>query len=62
VAFIAALCSGEQNDHVGDHRAQSGGQCPLGPDDIAIQAIGERAGLGAGEERDRHALDVIEQR
>ena len=34
----------------------------LRADDVVVQPAGERAGLGAGEERDRHALHLGEQR
>ena len=50
-----------ERDGVADHRAERAGEGPLGPDDVIVQTADERAGLGAGEEGDRHPLDVVEQ-
>ena len=50
---------------VGDHRqaARGGlGDRSLRADDVAAQPAHQSPGLGAGEEGDRQALDVVEQR
>ena len=50
-----------ERDGVADHRAERAGEGPLGTDDVIVQPADECAGLGAGEEGDRHPLDVVEQ-
>src|SRR5690606_23615831 len=49
-------------DAVGQHGGQRRGDRRLGPDDVVVEPAHERAGAGAGEERDRHPLDVLEDR
>ena len=44
-----------------DDRAERAGERPLRADHVVVQAADERAGLGAGEERDRAALHVVEE-
>ena len=44
------------------HRAERAGERPLRADHVVVQPADERAGLGAGEEGDGHALHVVEQR
>ena len=39
---------------------QRRGERLLGADDVVVEPADERAGLGAGEERDRHPLHVVE--
>ena len=56
-----ATSVGDERDDVGDDRAERAGERPLGADDVVVQPADEGAGLGAGEERDRHALHVVEQ-
>ena len=52
---------GGQHDDVRDDLAQGAGQRPLGPDDVIVHAADQGTGLGAGEEADGHALDMVEQ-
>ena len=49
-----------ESDDVGDHAGQGGGERPLGADDVVVEPADQRAGVGAGEEGDRHLLDVLE--
>jgi hypothetical protein len=49
-----------EGDHVGHHARQRRGEGPLGADDVVVESADERAGVGAGEEGDRLALDVRE--
>ena len=52
---------GDQHDDVADDAAERAGDGVLRADDVVVEAAGRRAGLGAGEERDRHPLDLGEQ-
>ena len=51
----------DQGDDVGHHRAERAGEGPLGSDHVVVEPANEGAGLGAGEEGQRHALHVVEQ-
>ncbi len=51
-----------QSDDVGHETGQGGGECLLRPQHVVVQTADQCAGLGTGEERERHALDVIEHR
>ncbi len=51
-----------QNHDVADHTAESAGDGVLGTDDVVVEATGQRPGLRTSEERDRHPLDLGEQR
>src|SRR5829696_6465341 len=51
----------DQADDVGEDRPEGAGEGPLGADHVAVEAAGEGAGLGVGEEGQRLALDVVEQ-
>ena len=44
------------------HRAERARDRALGADHVVVEPADERAGLRPGEERDRHALDLVEQR
>ena len=57
-----AVERGDQHDHVADDAAERAGDRVLGADDVVVQPADERAGLGAGEEGDRHPLHLGEQR
>ena len=50
----------DERDDVGHDARQRRGERPLGADHVVVQPADERAGVGAGEERDRHALHVLE--
>ena len=50
----------DERDDVRDDTGQRRGERPLGADHVVVQPADERAGVGAGEERDRHALHVLE--
>ena len=45
---------------VGDDARQRVGERLLGTEHVVVQPADQRAGLGAGEERDRHLLNVAE--
>ena len=47
-------------DEVADHGGEDVGERLLGADDVVVEPADQRAGLGAREERQRHALDVVE--
>ena len=47
-------------EDVADDAGQGGGERLLGAEHVVVEPADERAGLGAGEERDRHPLDVGE--
>jgi hypothetical protein len=47
---------------VSRHAAERAGDSVLGPDDVVVESAAQRTGLGAGEERHGHALDLGEQR
>ena len=49
-----------EGDDVGDDARQRRGERPLGADDVVVEPADQGAGVGAGEERDRHALHVLE--
>ena len=53
-----------QHDHhqVADDARQGVAERALRADHVVVEAADERAGAGAGEERDRHPLDVVEHR
>ena len=53
---------GDEDDDVADDAAERAGDRGLRTDDVVVQTADQRAGLGAGEERDRHALHLGEQR
>ena len=53
---------GDEHDHVRHDRAEGGGERSLRTDHIVVETIGERAGLGASEERQGHPLHMVEQR
>ena len=50
----------DHGDQVADHVGEQVGEGLLGADDVVVEAADQRAGLGAGEEGQRHALDVPE--
>ena len=50
-----------ERDDVADDGAERAGERPLRADHVVVEPTDERAGLGAGEERNRHPLYVIEQ-
>ena len=52
---------GDQHDDVADDAAERAGDGVLRADDVVVEPAGERAGLRAGEERDRHPLHLGEQ-
>ena len=47
-------------DEVADDAREHVGERLLGADHVVVEAAHEGAGLGAREERDRHALHVVE--
>ena len=47
-------------EQVADDVGQGRGERLLGAEDVAVQALDQRAGLGPAEERDRHLLHVVE--
>ncbi len=47
-------------DHVGDDPGQRRGERLLGADHVVVEPADQRAGLGAGEEGQRHPLHVVE--
>ncbi len=49
-----------QRDDVADHGGQGVAEGPLGADHVVVETGDERARAGAGEERDRHPLHVVE--
>ena len=49
-----------QRDDVADHAGQRVGERPLRPDHVVVEPADQRAGPGAGEERHRHPLHVVE--
>ena len=51
----------DKDDEVRDDLAERAGQRPLGADHVVVHTANERAGLGAGEEADRHALHMVEE-
>ena len=51
-----------QYDDVADDTAERAGDRVLRADHVTVEAAGQRAGLGTCKERDRHALDLAEQR
>ena len=51
----------EHEQRVGDDRPQRRGERRLCADHVVVQATHQRSGLGAGEERDREALDMVEE-
>ena len=53
---------GDQHDHVADDAAEGGGDRCLCADHVVVEAADECTGLGAGEEGDRQALHLCEQR
>ena len=50
----------DHGDRVGDRARQGGRERPLGADHVVVEPGDERAGLGAGEERQALALHVAE--
>ncbi len=50
----------DESDDVGHDARQRRRERPLGADHVVVQPADERAGVGSGEERDRHALHVLE--
>jgi hypothetical protein len=46
---------------VSDHGAERPGEGALSADDVVVHAAHEGARLRPGEERDRHALHVVEE-
>ena len=52
----------QQRDEVGDDAGEGVAEGSLGPDDVVVEPADECAGAGAGEEGDRHPLDVVEDR
>jgi len=50
-----------EGDDVADDGAERAGEGPLGADHVVVESADEGAGLGAGEERERHALDMVEE-
>ena len=51
---------GDDADDIADDVREGRGEGLLRALDVTVQAGHERAGLGAGEEADRHPLDVVE--
>ena len=65
----AVICQDSENitpavrtrrDHVGDDAGQRRGERLLGADHVVVEPADQRAGLGAGEEGQRHPLHVVE--
>ena len=49
-----------ERDDVGDDAGERRGEGPLRADHVVVQPAHQGAGVGAGEERDRHPLHVVE--
>ena len=52
----------DQRDEVADDAGEGVAEGALGADDVVVEPADQRAGAGAGEERDRHPLHVVEDR
>ena len=50
----------DHGDEVADHVGEQVGEGLLRADDVVVEPADQGAGLGAGEEGQRHALDVAE--